>query len=116
MNDPSTLERDAARALASFAADAYGIAIILHSTQTADRLVDVYRRALLSGSDEADRYWFEFYVRLEGFVRTALGRIASSYSPDTTRALLGFAQILDDDFGHRVRECVFALTPESALP
>jgi hypothetical protein len=104
------------RGLASFAADAYGIAILARNMQSADRLVDVYRRAFNAETDDAERYRFEFYVRLEAFVRKALGRLASPYSAETTRALIGFAEILDDDFGRRVRECAFALAPESALP
>ncbi len=115
MNELS-LDRDAARALASFAANAYGIAILSKSTQSADRLVDVYRRALLSGSEHAERYWFEFYIRLEAFVRKTLASVTAPYTPETTRALVGFAEILDDDFGHRVRDCAFALAAESALP
>jgi len=115
MDSRIELERDGARAFASFAADAYGIAILADNTQAADRLVDTYRRALLAGAGDAERVWFEFYVRLEGFVRTGLGRIPA-YTPATMRALIGFAEILDDDFGRRVRECAFALAPESALP
>jgi hypothetical protein len=109
------LEREAACAFASFAADVYGLAVLSGNTPAADRLVDAYRRALSPGSDDAERYWFEFYIRLEAFVRTALARI-SPYSPATTRALIGFAEILDDDFGRRVRECAYALAPESTLP
>jgi hypothetical protein len=114
------LDGDAASAFARFAADAYGIAIVSKDTGPADRLVGAYRRALLDGAEGAadgeGRYWFEFYMRLEAFVRTALGRMALPYSPETTRALIGFAEILDDDFGRQVRECAFALAAGSALP
>lgn len=101
MDDRVTLDRDAANALARFAADAYGIALLSGRRLSAEPLVESYRRALVAGArgGSDDRFWFAFYVRLEAFSQVALGVLSTPYPPEVLSALLGFQEILSDDFG-----------------
>ncbi len=117
MDSPGSLERDAARALATFAVDAYSLAVRCEETRSADRLVAAYHRALLAAAQKHTdgRYWFAFYAGLDAFVRVALDQIATPYSQDVLRALISFTQILDDDYGRRRRAWATQTAAESAL-